>query len=334
MSSNIKLFIPGLFSVPGYEIEQAESENELSALNHILRYGEKSSSSVSDFDDVISRMLDLPAKPAYVQAYRHQDGVSGNVQLARAVHLKADLRQIVVLPILDTSRNEADFVQLVTDLNQFFDDDFSLSDQGDLVRVMQLHRHDFVADMPHYLNVTGRNVNQFIEQSKQNIKWHQLINEVQMFLHQHSINEKRQFDGLLPINSIWCWGGGENSILNSPLKWLVDDSFVCQYLKAQGVFAELITDYQFEKKQPDTQILVLGLMKLLKFNTAKSLTSELHEINQSVISPAINLAHSQGAVVTLQSSEPFEMIYRRWHSLKRWRSRTNLNAFNTIHQAL
>jgi hypothetical protein len=334
LSSIINIFIPGLFSAPGYEMEQAESESELSALNKLLRFGQKSPGSVSDFDDVISRALNLPAKPAYVNAYSQKDEFNGDVQLARAVHLKADLHQIVVLPILDTPRNEADFDQLVTDLNGFFYEDFSLGNEDGLVRVMMLHRHDFVADMPHYLNVTGRNINSLIEQTKLNIKWHQLINEVQMFLHQHTINQKRECDGLLPINSIWCWGGGENLELDSTLKWVVDDRSICQYLKAQGLFAELLSDYKFDQNQSQVQILVLSLMKLLKFNTEKSLTSELQKIDQNVIKPAIKLAHSLGATMTLQSSEPFEMKYTRWHSLKRWKQNTNLCTFTTLHQSL
>jgi hypothetical protein len=334
VSSKINIFIPGLFSVPGYEIQQAELENKLGALNHLLRFGEKSPGSVWDFDQVISAVLKLSTKPAYVQAYSQPTGFTENVQLARAVHLKADLHQIIVLPLADTPRNEADFDQLVIDLNQFFEEDFILSTRGDLVRVMQLHRHDLVADMPHYLNVTGHNVNQLIEQSKVNIKWHQLINEVQMFLHQHAINEKRQFDGLLPINSIWCWGGGKQLKPDSSPQWVVDDPFICQYLIAQGVSAQLMADYQFGTEQLDIQILVLSLMKLLKFNGEKSLMTQLHEINQSVIIPAINLAHTQGAVVTLQSSEPFELKYKRWHLLKRWKSKIDLTSYISIDQSL
>ncbi len=34
------------------------------------------------------------------------------------------------------------------------------------------------------------------------------LNEVQMFLHGHPINEKRQAAGQPAINSLWLWGGG------------------------------------------------------------------------------------------------------------------------------
>lgn len=37
----------------------------------------------------------------------------------------------------------------------------------------------------------------------------QLIGELQMYLHAHPVNEERRRTGLLPINSLWIWGGGE-----------------------------------------------------------------------------------------------------------------------------
>jgi hypothetical protein len=39
-------------------------------------------------------------------------------------------------------------------------------------------------------------------------RWRVLLNEVQVLLHQHSINGERRMRGLPPINSLWLWGGG------------------------------------------------------------------------------------------------------------------------------
>lgn len=37
---------------------------------------------------------------------------------------------------------------------------------------------------------------------------HKLITEIQMLLHAHAINEKREAAGKMPINSLWLWGAG------------------------------------------------------------------------------------------------------------------------------
>ena len=41
------------------------------------------------------------------------------------------------------------------------------------------------------------------------MRWHALMNEAQMLLHEHPVNEAREARGELPVNSIWFWGGGK-----------------------------------------------------------------------------------------------------------------------------
>lgn len=42
------------------------------------------------------------------------------------------------------------------------------------------------------------------------IRWATFTNEVQMLLFEHPINTAREAKGLSAINSIWCYGGGQN----------------------------------------------------------------------------------------------------------------------------
>jgi len=37
---------------------------------------------------------------------------------------------------------------------------------------------------------------------------HRLLAEIQMLLHTHPVNQKREVTGQMPINSLWLWGGG------------------------------------------------------------------------------------------------------------------------------
>ena len=39
-------------------------------------------------------------------------------------------------------------------------------------------------------------------------RWRSLLNEAQIVLHNHPLNEQRIAVGLLPVNSVWFWGGG------------------------------------------------------------------------------------------------------------------------------
>lgn len=39
-------------------------------------------------------------------------------------------------------------------------------------------------------------------------RWQHLLNEAQVLLHNHPINAERSQRGLMPVNSLWIWGGG------------------------------------------------------------------------------------------------------------------------------
>lgn len=58
--------------------------------------------------------------------------------------------------------------------------------------------------------VVGANVRGALPQGKDAAHWHQIFNELQMFLHAHPLNEAREARGELTINSLWLWGAGSS----------------------------------------------------------------------------------------------------------------------------
>ncbi|HEX6828937.1 MAG TPA: hypothetical protein VF104_08155, partial [Burkholderiales bacterium] len=54
----------------------------------------------------------------------------------------------------------------------------------------------------------GRHVDEFLPAGPEALKWHRLMNEAQMLLHEHPVNEAREERGELPVNSVWLWGAG------------------------------------------------------------------------------------------------------------------------------
>lgn len=55
----------------------------------------------------------------------------------------------------------------------------------------------------------NRDINAFLPQGPDAGQWNHLINEIQMLLFSHPVNEARESKGLLPCNSLWFWGGGK-----------------------------------------------------------------------------------------------------------------------------
>lgn len=57
--------------------------------------------------------------------------------------------------------------------------------------------------------VTGPVTDEFLPQGDQASYWRSVLNEIQMLLHSHSLNDKRVAEEKLPINSVWIWGVGQ-----------------------------------------------------------------------------------------------------------------------------
>jgi len=63
------------------------------------------------------------------------------------------------------------------------------------------------ADSPSYV-VDGQMPNDFMPSGDGANSYRSLISEVEMALHDHDVNLRRQRHGLHPINGLWFWGGG------------------------------------------------------------------------------------------------------------------------------
>lgn len=54
--------------------------------------------------------------------------------------------------------------------------------------------------------------------------WHQLMNEIQMLLHTHRVNQAREAAGQLPVNGVWFWG--EDATDNMQVDSLIRQSVI------------------------------------------------------------------------------------------------------------
>lgn len=56
--------------------------------------------------------------------------------------------------------------------------------------------------------VVNRDIQNKLPFGDNNTFWRSLVNEIQMLLHEHPLNQSREARGELAINSVWFWGGG------------------------------------------------------------------------------------------------------------------------------
>ena len=57
-------------------------------------------------------------------------------------------------------------------------------------------------------NVDGASVDAVLPANDASGRFHRLLGELQMVLHEHPVNVARENAGLRPVNSLWLWGGG------------------------------------------------------------------------------------------------------------------------------
>ncbi len=69
------------------------------------------------------------------------------------------------------------------------------------------------------VDAEGRDIGQCLPRGRDGKAWHTVLNEIQILLHTSKVNEARERAGLLPVNSLWFWGGGSLPRLPSQ-SWL------------------------------------------------------------------------------------------------------------------
>ena len=63
-------------------------------------------------------------------------------------------------------------------------------------------------------DVTGKDINHYLPSGDDGLRWNQRLNEIQMLLHAHPVNEARETRNQPVINSVWLWGGGVKPTLH------------------------------------------------------------------------------------------------------------------------
>lgn len=193
-------------------LETAAQDLHLPALQALLARGSRHAAPADGVEAAlcdalgIVRQQDWPLAPVTLQT---DGGLPGEAYWMRAdpVHLRV-MRDRIVLAgsdFLDLSREEAD--ALADAIARHFG--------NDLVP-LPLHPKRWYlrfTEAPHLtttpLSVAiGRDIDPLLPQGKDALRFRTQLNELQMLLHTHPVNQTREARGALPVNSLWLWGGG------------------------------------------------------------------------------------------------------------------------------
>jgi len=199
-----------------------------------------------------------------------------------------------------------------------------MSDVGDGLHLMHLRHFDPPTHYPHPLSVLGKNVNPFIEQSRQVMPWYRLINEFQMFMHQHPLNSERLQQGRLPINSLWAWGAGASPMPSTRPLFYCDDPLLRRFAASLGLQLESCGNMRADAELGDALIVDLRLLQLLKAGDDARLDELLLEIENHLLKPLMQALQRRPVPLLLRAAYRLDFDLGARARYKFWRRPGNL----------
>ncbi len=118
---------------------------------------------------------------------------------ATPIHCQATMTQVICLGKVELTPRESD--TLIRDINEFTDNELQLFNQG----------NDWYCKSKPNIETTplkkiiGRNIMPFFPTGADSKPIQQLSSELQMFLHNHPLNQQRKEQELPTIDTIWLW---------------------------------------------------------------------------------------------------------------------------------
>ena len=211
LSRPMQLIIPYLFP-PARLLEAAAQGLRLSARETLLARGTHAACAAQGVEALvcgelgISQQQDYPVAPITLLA---DNGTPGMDYWLRAdpVHLRVMRDRIVLADtgVLNLSQPEADALAL--SISEHFGAAFSPQPLHPARWYLRFDQVPRLSTTPISIAV-GCDIDPRLPQGGDAMLFRTRLNELQMLLFEHPVNQAREARGELPVNSLWLWGGG------------------------------------------------------------------------------------------------------------------------------
>ena len=155
----------------------------------------------------------------------------------------------------------------------------------------------------------GADLAEHLPHGEEGKRWRNLLNEAQVILHNHPINQARVNAGKVPANSLWLWGAGAlpDEVIAGVATLFSHEPHACALAQLAGIEVKLIDSDVLPDALDDCAIDLRGARDLAALET-------------SVIAPLLRRVQ-QGKLpaLTIDFADSHAWIYRRPHALRFWR---------------
>lgn len=144
--------------------------------------------------------------------------------------------------------------------------------------------------------LANRNASTFLPDGDGAAPWRRLMTEVQMLLHSHPVNQRREQRGLMPVNSVWFWGGAplqQPSVDAIPLVIYADENEVQSLAKHVGLtclpLAQFSSDISNDVVDEACVVVDLSIVQAWLNADVQQLDHELARIHEQWLQPLSRL---------------------------------------------
>lgn len=296
--STCTIYYPGLLG-PGVPLEELDSAewpiaDQTEHLCKLLANSSTKNTKSLDRASIDSRIMaslgislseeaELPV--AYFRSV-NQGMTSQSMWCLDPVHIQIDRDEAVLIANESLALNKDEAFQLIDDINKHFElDGLKVYYHNEY---QWLLTGDIAVNTFPLSDVIYRNMNDHQPSGIDAIKWQKIINEVQMLLHEHPVNEKRAHQGLIAVNSLWIWGGGKLAEHNAQIDLVyANESLVADIAKVISVPHERLPAYLDSNhfRDKDTLMVITDQMHAVKQKDVFAWFKYLHLFDKEVLAP-------------------------------------------------
>ena len=238
------------------------------------------------------------------------------------VYIQVDQEEAVLIANeqLDLSEHEAR--QIIDDINRHFEQD------GLIVHYVSPHQWLLQGELSFttstLLAAMQQNINAHQPKGQDERRWRQLINEIQMLLHGHPVNQARELRGDMTVNSLWLWGGAQGAMV--PHYEAIIDTVYSDERFVQDVAIACDIQYRRLPDKVDAQILAdntslliyTGQLVAIRNKDVFAWFDALKDFDQRILAPLFGFV-KQGRLKSLTVySDTLSMTVRKKDLGKWW----------------
>lgn len=204
----LQILFPALFQTEAYL--DLLSEARLPMLGRLLARGRREQLEQSSLEDLLCKELQIvcqPDPPIAAISLSQAGGQPGTDYWLRAdpVHVRIERDRVILNELAAISADEA--MRLCEALSAHFGEAFSPHPLRPEAWVVRAGGEADLVTTP-MSRAAGQPIEPLLPSSRDAMPWRRLLNEAQMLLFHHPVNEAREARGEPAINSVWLWGGG------------------------------------------------------------------------------------------------------------------------------